>query len=156
MRNSRTIHVSLPLDEASRLLAAKERRGRSRSWLVSQIIRQWLNDPRRSLPRDIIQGSAGQLTRRQRTVVVYREVILKKWTAARIAGRRRGRSIEELTADFIARLPDPVSRASLYNWDRRQRIWGSAGLIDRRSCPHQRVEKPADGRDNRRRITPAA
>ena len=105
--------------------------------LLSAIVRQWIDDPGRSIPSD-----AGEVPKDVSAVAKFRESIVSRWGGALERGRKRKRGINETAEAFLKELKRfekiKLSRSTLYRWAKAYRGRGVVGLIDGRSKPVQR------------------
>jgi hypothetical protein len=96
------------------------------------------------LVRDIIGRWIGgeRPKKQQRPTTSARMAILADWWSIRRTAKRRGRSMDTATDEYVARIPKalggPITRATLCNWDRRWRDGGLAALADNRQRAAER------------------
>ena len=125
--------VRLSDDEMAKLDELVERHGRSRSSVIRRIVQTYFERGAKP-PLFSTQGVVHEaLSAAQLATVACRSAIIRRWREARLDARRRGNSIEQATITFLAKLRREgvrVSRATLFNWDRRRLRQG--GLLDRR------------------------
>lgn len=126
----------------------------TRSELVRLILADWRKA--RGVLRPVAASAGGGMASVPvplRSGVRARLKVVQEWRDARAAGRRRGRAINDVTADFLARLARrglSLSRATLFNWDRRYRTKGAAGLIDARGRLPLSMQAGAESTPQRR------
>jgi hypothetical protein len=114
--DDRRVAARITAEEADRLTRCVERGDHTRAWLIGQIVRQWLDNPRRKLPRDRVSGEPGRLTPQQLERVKQRESVLALWKEMRISASRRGITMRAVTDQMIMQLAAKcvhVSRAIL-------------------------------------------